>query len=71
MDQLQKIRKSRGLSRKELSQYSGVSIEEIKHLELGYHNVECVKLQTLIALAKVLKCKVVDFLPKEERRKIR
>lgn len=71
LNDLRNIREARRLTRDELAKYSGVSKNEIKALELGYHNVDNVKLSTLISLANVLKCKVIDLLPKEIRKKIR
>lgn len=62
---LERIRKERGLSRRELALLSGVKQLTIHHLETGTTNVNNVKLSTLIALAKALHCKVVDLLDKD------
>lgn len=59
---LEKIRKQRGLSRRELELLSGVSKTTIHRLERGLYNVDMVKLGTLVALAKALKVKVVKIL---------
>ena len=62
LNNLQRIRKEKDLSRKELSRLSGVNETTIQRLEPGLYNVDMVKLGTLIALAKSLHCKVVDLL---------
>ena len=62
LNNLQRIRKEKDLSRKELSRLSGVNETTIQRLEKGLYNVNMVKLGTLIALAKALHCKVVDLL---------
>ncbi len=62
LNNLQRIRKEKDLSRKELSKLSGVNETTIQRLETGLYNVNMVKLGTLIALAKALHCKVVDLL---------
>ena len=62
LNNLQRIRKEQGLSRRELELLSGVKQVTIHHLENGTTNVNMVKLGTLIALAKSLHCKVVDLL---------
>lgn len=59
---LEKIRKQRGLSRRELELLSGVNKATIHRLERGLYNVNMVKLGTLVALAKALKVKIVKIL---------
>ena len=59
---LERIRKEKGLTRAKVSQLSGVNQTTIQRLEKGMYDVNMVKLVTLIALAKALKCKVVDLL---------
>lgn len=65
---LERIRKEKGLTRRELELLSGVKQITIHHLENGTTNVNNVKLSTLIALAKALHCKVVDLLDGELKR---
>ena len=68
MEKLQKlrdIRTQRNLTRAELSKISGVNQTTIQRLEEGFYNVNCVKLNTLINLAKALHCKVIDFIDKD------
>lgn len=70
LNNLQRIRKEQGLSRRELELLSGVKQVTIHHLESGITNVNMVKLGTLIALAKSLHCKVVDLLDTDLKRVI-
>ncbi len=70
LNNLQRIRKEQGLSRRELELLSGVKQVTIHHLENGTTNVNMVKLGTLIALAKALHCKVVDLLDTDLKRVI-
>lgn len=73
MEKLQKlrdIRTQRNLTRVELSKISGVNQTTIQRLEEGFYNVNCVKLNTLINLAKALHCKVIDFIDKDLQRYI-
>ncbi len=60
---LKEIRTKKGYSRHELSELSKIHIETIKSLEMGINEPLHAKLSTLVALAKVLKCKVRDFYP--------
>lgn len=60
---LKEIRLKRGYSRRELAELSKVSEDTINALEMGYNDTLNAKLSTLVALAKVLKCKVRDFYP--------
>ena len=62
---LERIRKEKGYSRRELAILSEVSVQTIQSLEKGINNVEQVKLMTLIKIAKALKVKISDLLPKE------
>ena len=71
LDQLQIIRKQRGLTREELAELSGVSKDTIQALENGRTNAENVKISTLVRLAKALKCRVLDLLPNEYKKKMR
>lgn len=65
---LERIRKEKYLSRDELARLSGVNRTTIQRLEKGMYDVNMVKLGTLIALAKALRCKVVDLLEKDLKR---
>lgn len=65
LENLEKIRTSLGLSRKELEDISGVNQFTIQALETGINDAFNVKLSTLVALAKALEVKVIELLPKE------
>ena len=71
LENLKTIRINKDLSRLELSKLSGVSVQNIQALEEGITQVDNVKLSTLVALAKALKVKVIDLLPKDLHRYIR
>ena len=70
LNNLERIRKEQGFSRDELSKLSGVNPTTIQRLEIGYYDVNMVKLGTLIALAKALHCKIIDLLDKDLKRYI-
>jgi len=60
---LESIRTGKGLSRRELSEKSGVHQATIVALENGINNPYEAKITTLMKLAQALKCKVRDFYP--------
>ena len=68
LQNLERIRKEKHLSRDELARLSGVNRTTIQRLEKGMYDVNMVKLGTLITLAKALRCKVVDLLEKDLKR---
>ena len=59
---LERIRKEKGLTRKELSEKSGIAEITILSLEQGKTDVMNIKLSTLINLAMALNVKVIDLL---------
>ena len=65
MLELKILRKSKNLTRDELSELSGVPKVTIQTLEDGKVDTDNVKLSTLVKLAKALHCKVIDLLDKE------
>ena len=65
LEKLEKIRKELRLSRRELSEISGVSCQTIQALEQGFVDVYNVKLLTIVELAKALQVKVIDLVPKD------
>ena len=71
LENLESIRKSKNLSRRELALLSGVKCETITALELGKNNADNVKLSTIIKLAKALKVKVVDLVDNDLKRYFR
>lgn len=66
MFKLEEIRKSKGLSRRELAEKSGINETTIKFLEYEKNNPYEAKLSTLLKLANALKCKIRDFYPCEK-----
>lgn len=68
LDNLKTIRRKKGLTRIQLAKLSGTNPTTIQRLETGMYNVDMVKLGTLIALAKALRCKVVDIVDKDLKR---
>lgn len=54
---LTQIRKSKGLSRRELAEQSNVSMMTIASLEQGLTNPLQAKISTILAICRVLKCK--------------
>jgi len=63
LENLQKIRLQKKLTREELGALSGVKPETITALELGINDALNVKLSTLLALAQALDVKVIKLLP--------
>ena len=63
---LEAIRKSKHLSRKQLAELSGVHEMTINSLENEINNPYDAKISTLIKLAKALHCRVKDFYPCEK-----
>lgn len=63
---LEKIRKEKGLSRRELAEKSGINENNIVRLESLADDPRTAKLITLMKLAKALHCRVKDFFPKEK-----
>lgn len=71
MTKLETIRKQKGFTREELSLLSGVHAQTIVAIEYGKTKYQSIKLGTLIALAKALKCKVGDIVPLAIAKKLR
>ena len=70
MLELKLLRKSKGLTRIELSELSGVPKITIQTLEDGLVDTDNVKLSTLIKLATALKVKVRKLLPIDTANKL-
>ena len=67
---LERIRKEKHLTRKDLEKLSGVKEITIHHIERGITDVDNIKLSTLIKLSKALKCKVKDLVSNDLRKYI-
>lgn len=61
---LKRIRKNYGLSQSELAAKSGVSLRSIQMYEQRKKKINKASLETVYALAKVLKCDVIDLMEK-------
>lgn len=62
MNNLQSIRKKRGLSQRQLSLASGVSFRTIQHYERDEYNFDHVYTHTMLRLALALGCPLSDLL---------
>lgn len=71
MSNLETIRKSKKLTRRELALLSGVKEITIRYYESGILDLSKAKLCVLINLAKALKVKVIDIVNKDLIRYIR
>ena len=71
MSNLETIRKSKKLTRRELALLSGVKEITIRYYESGILDLSKAKLCILISLAKALKVKVIDIVDKDLIRYIR
>lgn len=71
MSNLERIRKEKKLTRRELALLSGVKEITIRYYESGILDLSKAKLCILISLAKALKIKVVDIVNKDLIRYIR
>lgn len=70
MLELKLLRKSKGITRVELSKISGVPNITIQALENGKVDTDNVKLSTLVKLATALKVKVRHILPIDTANKL-
>lgn len=62
MNNLQKIRKERGLTRKALSAISGIPEKSLENLEYGRRAIDGTKLDTLCSLAIALNVPIYELL---------
>lgn len=63
---LQEVRKSKGLTQKELAALSSVNIRTIQQYENGARNIEGATLETLCNISLALGVKVYDILESEQ-----
>ena len=62
---IQKIRKARGLSQRQLAEASGVNVRVLQHYEQGFKDINKAAAETVKALADALGVRMEDLL--EER----
>lgn len=55
-------RTEKGLSQSQLAEKSGVNVRAIQFYEQGIRNIDGAKLETLVALAFALDCRISDIL---------
>lgn len=67
MNNLKELRKKAKFSRKELEEKSGVSAEVIKKYEDESLDIKKAQLNNLIAICRVLGCKVKDLFNEKEK----
>lgn len=63
---LKTIRESRGITRQQLSELSGVNVRLIERYEQGERDINGAKLKTLLKLCKTLGCELKDIVDDEE-----
>lgn len=62
MNKLKYIRNKKGMTRKELSEKSGINIRTIEGYEQGNRDIEMGYIDTLLSLSISLECKISDLL---------
>ena len=63
---LRNVRRSRGLTVRQLSEKTGISFRSLEKYESGELNIDGAKLKTLCKITLVLGCKITDILEDEE-----
>lgn len=66
MNKLKFIRNKKGMTRKELSEKSGINIRTIEGYEQGNRDIEMAYIDTLLSLSIALDCKISDLLENDE-----
>ena len=62
MNKLKYIRNKKGMTRKELSEKSGINIRTIEGYEQGNRDIEMAYIDALLSLSISLECKISDLL---------
>ena len=63
---LKKVRKSKGLTQKELSELSGINLKTIQKYEQGVIDINNANIYTLYKLANTLNCHIWELLTDNE-----
>ena len=63
---LKTIRESRGITRQQLSELSGVNVRMIERYEQGERDINGAKIKTLLRICKALGCNLEDIIDDEE-----
>lgn len=66
MNNLKRIRESKGLSQSKLSEKSGVNVQMVQKYEQGVKDINKAQAETVYKLAQALECTVEDLLHKKE-----
>lgn len=66
MTNLQKMRIERGMTQQELSSRSGVPLQTIQRLEIGYRTVDKCALERALRIADALTCDVREIMEKQD-----
>lgn len=66
MNKLKYIRNKKGMTRKELSEKSGINIRTIEGYEQGKRDIEMAYIDTILSLSIVLDCKISDLIENRE-----
>lgn len=66
MNNLKFLRIKKGMTRKELSEKSGINIRTIEGYEQGNRDIEMAYIDTLLSLSIALDCKISDLLENDE-----
>lgn len=61
MNELKKVRESRKITQRELSERTGLAIRTISAYESGYRRIDKMELRNAFLIAKSLDCKIEDF----------
>lgn len=66
MNNLKFLRIKKGMTRKELSEKSGINIRTIEGYEQGKRDIEMAYIDTILSLSIVLDCKISDLIENRE-----
>ena len=66
MTKIKEVRTAKGLTQKELSEKSGLSIRTLQHYEQGGKNFDHARIDTLLNVCEALDCTLFDILENEE-----
>lgn len=61
---IKEFRQMKGLSQRDLSNLTGISIRTLQSYEQGARDLNKANIETLLALSKALDCKIEDLLKK-------
>lgn len=65
LSKLQRIRKMRGLTQRQLAEQCNISIKTVQAYEQGTRKLEKANKNTILKICEVLKCKISDIIESE------